>query len=202
MNLTLARILPAFLLSLVLSACNETVKVDPVPERIIGINAFVAVDVVPESVKGRLVGVPNPLKAFPLDEEAETATQNVAATYGTAFREALQPALRNQGFVAYSYIAGANYRWDEIRRDERNYTLIAWPLRTTASEQVLDVKLVLIHVATGRTVWSYYFRDPYRMRHNQTNEAPHATRAQIVNAMCNEIVEDMKKHGIRPGTAR
>jgi len=97
-----------------------------------------------------------------------------------------------------SFIAGANYRWDELRKDQRNYTLIIWPTRSAQDSQEIDVRAVLRHEATGRDVWQDGFKNPYRMRSVRQGGFTRAERLEIVRAMSGQIVGDMQKQGVLP----
>jgi hypothetical protein len=167
------------------------------PERFMGLNIFVATDPVKIPEKGVATqAMPDPRKPIPFDENAVSETQQLAYSFSVDLRESIEPVFRQQNVQAFSYIAGANYRWDELRKDQRNYSLVIWPTRSSVQGQEVDVRVVLVHEATGRQVWQYTFKDPYRSKNAVLGGYTRTERLSIVRAMSEKLLAEMKQQGI------
>lgn len=167
------------------------------PEPLKGLNVFVATDPLAIPAAGIAAQkMPNPRKPIPFDSQAESETQQAVLSFSMDLRENLEPIFRTRIEHTYSYVAGANYRWDELRRDQRNYSLVIWPTRTSKTSQTIDVYAVLVHEATGRHVWQHKFSDPYRTENAVLGGFMRTERVQIVQAMSQAILDEMDRQGV------
>lgn len=172
------------------------------PEPLLGMNVFVATDPMAIPVAGVAAqGVPNPRKPIPFDDKADPAVQQMVFGFSMDLRESVEPVFRKQFEQTWSYVAGASYPWDELRRDQRNYSLIIWPTRTSAQSQQIDVHAVLVHEATGRRVWQRVFADPYATKKALTAGYTRAERLAIVKTMAERMLDDMARQGVLSGAA-
>ncbi|MDO6388417.1 MULTISPECIES: hypothetical protein [unclassified Uliginosibacterium] len=192
-----------YLFALGLNACALSSGNKPeeqqvqLPERFMGVNIFVATDPVKIPEKGVAMQVmPDPRKPIPYDESAASETQQMVYGFAVDLRENIEPVFRQQNVQAFSYIAGANYRWDELRKDQRNYSLVIWPTRSSLQGQEVDVRAVLVHEGSGRQVWQYTFKDPYRSRNAVLGGYTRSERLSIVRAMSEKLLTEMKLQGI------
>ncbi|MET1489944.1 hypothetical protein ABVT11_08900 [Uliginosibacterium paludis] len=164
-------------------------------------NVFVATDPMAIPATGVAAqGVPNPRKPIPFDDKADPAVQQMVFGFSMDLRESVEPVFRKQFEQTWSYVAGASYPWDELRRDQRNYSLIVWPTRSSAQSQQIDVYAVLVHEATGRRVWQQMFADPYGTRKALAGSYSRAERLAIVRAMAEKMIDDMKRKGVLAGS--
>lgn len=195
-------VLSAFLV-LVLAGCSTTgssvaerARVE-MPEPLLGLNVFVATD--PLKIPAGGVNpemVPNPRKPIPFDDKAESETQQMVFRFAMELRENIEEVFRPSVPQTYSFVAGASYRWDELRRDQRNYSLVIWPTRESTTSQQVDVRAVLVHEATGRRVWEHVFKDPYRTKNAVLGGYTRVERLRIVRAMSEKMLSDLAGQGV------
>lgn len=202
-EMKLTRVLAAAALVL-LSGCvteaskpAEQVQQVQLPEPFLGVNIFVAMDLMAIPAGGIAAQkYPNPRKPIPFDDQAESEGQQMVFTFASDLRETIEPMFKQRNVIAIGYFAGAHYRWDELRKDKRNYSLIIWPTRASASTQDIDVRAVLVHEGTGREVWAFSFKDPYRSKAVVLGGYTRAERLNIVRAMSAQILDDLQKRGV------
>lgn len=195
-----------FLVAVFLSACMSSVELKtaveivPMPEPLFGINVFVANDLLAIPAEGvQAQKQPNPYRPLAFDDKATIDSQQLAASFSGALRESIQPIFRTRVAQTFCFVAGATYPWSELRRDQRNYYLVIWPTRASVQSQSVDVRAILVHEASGRQVWQYTFKDPYRAESVMPGGLSYAERVSIAQGMSEKLLAELSSKGFLTG---
>lgn len=190
------------------AACTGGAKVKPdseivpMPEPLLGINVFVANDLVAIPAEGVLAQKhPNPYKPLAFDDKATVDAQQLALGFSTDLRERILPVFRAKIAQTYCFVAGASYPWNELRRDQRNYFLIIWPTRAGVQSQQVDLRAALVHESTGRLVWQYSFKDPYRSVSALSGKLSQPEREAIVRDLSEKMLSELSRQGFLAGVS-
>lgn len=182
------------LVACAVSQGKQEESLSPMPEPLVGINVFVAADPVALPADGKpAVDVPNARRPIPFDYGADQATQQMVMQFSSAMREVIEPVFRTKIEQVRAFVAGAQYPWDELRRDRRNYALVILSQRAASDSQRIDVRAALLDDDSGNPVWRMSFRNPY----GEPDPArTHQQRLTIVQELSEQMLADMSRKGI------